>query len=64
MKKSYLLAKYQNEKQQSLQSQELEWLANKSKMFNEEKQKAILASASTFAEHDIIIKSTVPPHQH
>jgi hypothetical protein len=30
-------------------------------MFNEEKQKAILASAYNFAEHDIIIKSPVPP---
>lgn len=31
-----ILVKHQNEKQQTLQAQELEWLADKIKMFNEE----------------------------
>ena len=54
-----ILMQHQNEKQKSLQAQELEWLANKIKMFNEEEQKAILASAYNFAEHNIIIKPPV-----
>ena len=54
-----ILMQHQNEKQKSLQTQELEWLANKIKMFNEEEQKAILASAYNFAEHNIIIKPPV-----
>ncbi|WP_218050421.1 hypothetical protein [Bacteroides faecis] len=54
-----ILMQHQNEKQKSLQAQELEWLANKIKMFNEEEQKAILASAYNFAEHNIIIKPSV-----
>ena len=40
-----ILLEHQNEKQQALQQRELEWLADKIKMFTEEEQKAILASA-------------------
>ena len=40
--------------QQALQKGELEWFAGKIKMFSEEEQKAILASAYAFAEHDLI----------
>ena len=41
--------------QQALQKGELEWFAGKIKMFSEEEQKAILASAYAFAEHDLIL---------
>ena len=54
-----ILVQYQNEKQKSLQVQELEWLANKIKMFSEKEQKTILTSAYNFAEHNIIIKPSV-----
>ena len=43
------------EKQQAFQQRELEWFAGKIKMFTEEEQKAILASACAFAEHSLII---------
>ena len=36
------LLEHQNEKQQALQQKELEWLADKIKMFNEEEQKQFL----------------------
>ena len=47
-----ILLEHQNEKQQALQQRELEWLAGKIKIFTEEEQKAILACACAFAEHD------------
>ena len=50
-----ILLEHQNEKQQALQQRELEWFAGKIKMFTEEEQKAILASACAFAEHSLII---------
>ena len=53
------LLEHQNEKQQALQQKELEWLADKIKMFNEEEQKAILASACTFAEHSLIVAPSI-----
>lgn len=40
-----ILLEHQNEKQQALQQKELEWLAGKIKMFTEEEQEVILASA-------------------
>ena len=45
--------------QQALQKGELEWLAGKIKMFSEEEQKAILASAYAFAEHDLILPPSI-----
>ena len=54
-----ILLKEQNEKQKALLQGELEWLANKIKMFAEEEQKAILASAYAFAEHDLIIAPSI-----
>ena len=53
----------QNEKQKALLQGELEWLANKIKMFAEEEQKAILASAYAFAEHDLIIAPSISIQQ-
>ena len=50
-----ILLEHQNEKQRDLQQKELEWFAGKIKMFTEEEQKAILASACAFAEHSLII---------
>ena len=47
------------EKQQALQQRELEWFARKIKMFTEEEQKAILASACAFAEHGLIITPSI-----
>lgn len=51
--------------QQALQKGELEWFAGKIKMFSEEEQKAILASAYAFAEHDLILPPsiTVQPNE-
>ena len=49
----------QSEQQQALQKGELEWFAEKIKMFSEEEQKAILASAYTFAEHDLILQPSI-----
>lgn len=54
-----ILLEQQNEKQQALQTQELEWLAGKIKMFSEEEQKAIFASAYAFAEHGLIIAPSI-----
>ena len=51
--------KHQSENQQALQQRELEWLAEKIKMFTEEEQKAILASACAFAEHGLIITPSI-----
>jgi hypothetical protein len=50
---------HQNEKQQALRQRELEWLAGKIKMFTEEEQEAILASALSFAEHDLIVAPSI-----
>lgn len=51
--------------QQALQKGELEWFTGKIKMFSEEEQKAILASAYAFAEHDLILPPsiTVQPNE-
>ena len=54
-----ILLEHQNEKQQALQREELEWLAEKIKMFTEEEQKSILASAYAFAEHDLIVTPSI-----
>ena len=58
-----ILLEHQNEKQQALQKEELEWLAGKIKMFTEEEQKAILASAYAFAEHDLIVTPSIAIQQ-
>ena len=50
---------HQNEKQKELLQRELEWLADKIKMFTEEEQKAIFASVYAFAEHDLIIAPSI-----
>ena len=56
--KSYWSIK--NEKQQSTPAKEsLKWLAGKIKMFTEEEQEAILASALSFAEHDLIVAPSI-----
>ncbi len=57
------LLEHQNEKQQALQQRELEWLADKIKMFTEEEQNAILASTCTFAEHGLIITPSITIQQ-
>lgn len=54
-----IIMEHQNEKQQSIQKEELEWFAGKIKMFSEEEQKAILASAYAFAEHDLILPPSI-----
>ena len=54
-----LLYTSQNEKQQALQQRELEWLAGQIKMFTEKEQEAILASALSFAEHDLIVATSI-----
>lgn len=54
-----ILLEHQNEKQQALQQREFEWLAGKIKMFTEEEQEAILASALSFAEHDLIVVPSI-----
>ena len=58
-----ILLEHQNEKQQALQQRELKWLADKIKMFTEEEQKAILACACAFAEHDLIIAPSISIQQ-
>ncbi len=58
-----ILLKEQNEKQKALLQGELEWLADKIKMFTEEEQKAILACAYSFAEHDLIITPSISIQQ-
>lgn len=57
------LLKHQNEKQKALLQGELEWLTEKIKVFTEEKQKAILACACAFAEHDLIIAPSISIQQ-
>lgn len=54
-----ILLEHQNEKQQALQQGELEWLTEKIKVFTEEEQEAILASALSFAEHDLIVVPSI-----
>ena len=54
-----ILMERQSEQQQALQKGELEWFAGKIKMFSEEEQKAILASAYAFAEHDLILQPSI-----
>ena len=61
--KSFHSIERANEKQKALLQGELEWLANKIKMFAEEEQKAILASAYAFAEHDLIIAPSISIQQ-
>ena len=60
-----ILMERQSKQQQALQKGELEWFAGKIKMFSEEEQKAILASAYAFAEHDLILPPsiTVQPNE-
>lgn len=58
-----ILLKEQNEKQKALLQGELEWLADKIKMFTEEEQKAILACSYAFAEHDLIITPSISIQQ-
>ena len=53
------LLKHQNEKQKTLLKGELEWLTEKIKVFTEEEQEAILASALSFAEHDLIVAPSI-----
>ena len=54
-----ILLEHQNEKQQALQQRELEWFADKIKMFTEEEQKAILTSACAFAEQGLIVTPSI-----
>ena len=54
-----ILLEHQNEKQQALRQRELEWFAGKIKMFTEEEQEAVLASALSFAEHDLIVAPSI-----
>ena len=54
-----ILMERQSEQQRALQKGELEWFAGKIKMFSEEEQKAILASAYAFAEHDLILPPSI-----
>ena len=62
-RKNQALENALTEKQQALQQRELEWLADKIKMFTEEEQNAILASACTFAEHGLIITPSITIQQ-
>lgn len=54
-----ILLEYQNEKQQALQKEELEWFTRKIKVFTEEEQRAILACACAFAEHGLILSPSI-----
>ena len=58
-----ILLEHQNEKQQALKQEELEWFAGKIRVFTEEEQKAILASACAFAEHGLIITPSITIQQ-
>ena len=58
-RKNQALENALTEKQQALQQREFEWLAGKIKMFTEEEQEAILASALSFAEHDLIVAPSI-----
>ena len=62
-RKNQALENALTEKQQALQQRELEWLADKIKMFTEEEQKAILASACAFAEHGLIVTPSISIQQ-
>ena len=62
-RKNQALENALTKKQQVLQQRELEWLADKIKMFTEEEQKAILASACAFAEHGLIITPSITIQQ-
>ena len=62
-RKNQALENALTKKQQALQQRELEWLADKIKMFTEEEQKAILASACAFAEHGLIITPSITIQQ-
>ena len=57
-----ILMERQSEQQQALQKGELEWFAGKIKMFSEEEQKAILASACAFTEHGFIVTHSITIH--
>ena len=61
-RKNQALENALTEKQQALQQRELEWLADKIKMFTEEEQKAILASACAFTEHGFIVTHSITIH--
>ena len=54
-----ILMERQSEQQQALQKEELEWFAEKIRMFSDDEQKAILASAYAFAEHDLILPPSI-----
>lgn len=58
-----ILMEHQSKQQQALQKGELEWLTEKIKVFTEEEQKAILACACAFAEHDLIIAPSIAIQQ-
>lgn len=58
-----ILMERQSKQQQALQKGELEWLTEKIKVFTEEEQKAILACACAFAEHDLIIAPSIAIQQ-
>ena len=58
-----ILMERQSKQQQTLQKGELEWLTEKIKVFTEEEQKAILACACAFAEHDLIIAPSIAIQQ-
>nr|WP_239473372.1 hypothetical protein [Bacteroides gallinaceum] len=54
-----ILMERQSKQQHALQKGELEWFAGKIKMFSEEEQKAILACAYSFAEHDLVLPPSI-----
>lgn len=58
-----ILMERQSKQQQAPQKGELEWLTEKIKVFTEEEQKAILACACAFAEHDLIIAPSIAIQQ-
>ena len=58
-RKNQALENALTEKQQALQQGEFEWLTEKIKVFTEEEQEAILASALSFAEHDLIVAPSI-----
>lgn len=54
-----ILMERQSKQQHALQKGELEWFAGKIKMFSEKEQKAILACAYSFAEHDLVLPPSI-----
>ena len=58
-----ILMERQSKQQQALQKGELEWFAEKIRMFSDDEQKAILACACAFAEHDLIIAPSISIQQ-